>query len=322
RCGVKAKSLQKASSCLPKNVDAKKPVCMREEQYLLEYECYINYLEVKLEQLYCLLKANEVDKTPGLSTTAKPARALFVRTATVMLSATSPLPAYRNESGSVAKGKSSKGTAAEFHQEGSWRDVADYLLPFGDVLGKARRRKAAKRNRGAIQWNRKHKEPDGANVPREANRERVRPTRSEVNSKHKDKHRYRDREVSKYGHVESAGHFKAIRGNRGGRPQRIKNRNRYPGERKRHNDSKQRRVPSRRRGQGSRDRWKPVRDLALEDYDNRLTRGATERRVDNPWEHYDRYKDQGEGYVRDRYPRRSKASGKRSYSRRRDASDR
>ncbi|KAL1482925.1 hypothetical protein MTO96_033474 [Rhipicephalus appendiculatus] len=226
-----------------------------------------------------------------------------------MLSTTSQSPAYRYESGSVVKKKNSKSTATEFHQKGAWSDVADYLLPFGDVLGEERRRKATKRNRGAIQWNRKHKEPDGANVSKHKNKD-------------KHRHRHRDRKVSKYGHVESAGHFKVVRGNRGGRPQRIKDRSRYPGMWNRHNDSKQKRVPSRRRGQGSRDRWKPVRDLALEDYDNRLTRGATERRIDNPRERYGRYKDQGEGYVRDRYPRASKASGKSRYSRRRDVSDR
>lgn len=333
RCGMKARNLQKASSCLPKNVDAKKPVCMHEEQYLLEYgdkatdllECYINYLEVKLEQLYCLLKANEVDEKPGLSTTpttAKPASTLFVQTATLMLTTTSQSPDYRNESGGVVKRNNSKSTAAEFHKNDPWLEVLDQLLPFGDLLGEALRGKATMSNRKMKQWKRKHEEPDGANISREEGLERARPTSGEVNSKHKDKNRHRDREVSKYGHIESGGYGNAIRGGSGERRQRIRVRTRYPALRKRHSDSEQRRMPSRLRGQGGRDRWNPGQDFALADYDNWLTHSATERRVYNPWERYDRDMGEGEGYARDRYTRASKASDKSRYSRRRGVSDR
>lgn len=329
RCGMKARSLQKASSCLPENVDAKKPVCMGEEQYLLEYgdnamdllDCYINYLEVKLEQLYCLLKANEVDKTPGLSTTpatAEPARVLFVRTATVMLSTTSKSPAYRNKSASVITGKNSQNITAGFHQKDPGREVVDLLLPFGDGLGEVHWRKAAKRNQGGKQWNGKHKGPHRANFPRKENGKWARHTNHEVNSKHKKK--YSERQVSKYGHVESAGHVTAIRGHRGGRPERTGDRNQYSSVRKRRNDSKQKRLPSETQGQGGRDRWKHVRDLVSEDYDNRLYQSATERRVENPWERYDHKKEQRESYVRDIYPRESKTSDNSRYSRGRGVS--
>lgn len=333
RCGMKARNLQKASSCLPKNVDAKKPVCMHEEEYLLEYgdkamdllECYVNYLEVKLEQLYCLLKANEVDKNPGLSTaptTSKPASTLFVQTATLMLTTTSQSPDYHNESESVVKRNNSKSTTAEFRQKDPWLEVVDQLLPFGDVLFETRPGKATMSNTKMKRWNRKREEPHAANVPREEGRVRAEPTRGEVNSKQKDKNRHRDREVRRYGHTESAGYGNAVRGGRGRRRQRIRVRTRYPGVRKRHSDLEQRRTPSRLRGQGARDRRKPAQDFALADYDNRLTQSANERRVYNPWERYDRDRGEGVGYVRDRHTRASKASDKSRYSRRRGVRDR
>ncbi|KAH6938409.1 hypothetical protein HPB50_009139 [Hyalomma asiaticum] len=67
RCFTNASFLDKAKKCLPRSVNLKTKTCLREEQYLLEYRCYVKRLRMKMEQLYCLLRANELSPNPGLN---------------------------------------------------------------------------------------------------------------------------------------------------------------------------------------------------------------------------------------------------------------
>lgn len=72
RCGTSKSFLEQARKCLPKSVNLKTPVCMREEQYLKEYgdnapgvlKCYQEVLSLKADQLHCLLEANHLEESP------------------------------------------------------------------------------------------------------------------------------------------------------------------------------------------------------------------------------------------------------------------
>lgn len=72
RCGTSKSFLEEARKCLPKSVNLKTPVCMREEQYLKEYgenapgvlKCYQEVLSMKADQLQCLLEANHLEESP------------------------------------------------------------------------------------------------------------------------------------------------------------------------------------------------------------------------------------------------------------------
>nr|XP_050043226.2 sarcoplasmic reticulum histidine-rich calcium-binding protein-like [Dermacentor andersoni]XP_054932016.1 sarcoplasmic reticulum histidine-rich calcium-binding protein-like [Dermacentor andersoni]XP_054932017.1 sarcoplasmic reticulum histidine-rich calcium-binding protein-like [Dermacentor andersoni] len=91
RCRMNASFLDKARKCLPRSVNLKTKICLREEQYLLEYgdnvmgivRCYVKSLHMKLETLYCLLRANELAENPGLdvvpTATQPPTRVPLIR---------------------------------------------------------------------------------------------------------------------------------------------------------------------------------------------------------------------------------------------------
>ncbi|KAL3219407.1 hypothetical protein MRX96_030425 [Rhipicephalus microplus] len=58
RCYMNASFLDKARKCLPRSVNLRTKTCLSEEQYLLEYRCYVKRLRMELKQLYCLLPHN------------------------------------------------------------------------------------------------------------------------------------------------------------------------------------------------------------------------------------------------------------------------
>lgn len=90
RCGTTSLFLEEARVCLPRSVNLKKTICLKEEQYLLEYgdnamgivRCYLKTLRMGVERVQCLMKANELDLSPGLNITSTVGSSLSLTTPT------------------------------------------------------------------------------------------------------------------------------------------------------------------------------------------------------------------------------------------------
>ncbi|KAH6938408.1 hypothetical protein HPB50_009138 [Hyalomma asiaticum] len=209
--------------------------------------------------------------------------------------------AHRKHSGSAAKRNNPKSAGADIRQVNPWHDLdlMELSLPTDDLFGERRRPKAAKGTRQTKRRKKKRKELGGSNVLREDGRQWPRPVRSEMDYRHQDKNTYRGRQISKYNRAESQGDVYARHDDRGQRRRGSGLHARRPGLGNRFDDQERRRMPSRLRGDGGRDRRKPAQDSSIDDYNDWPARRAN-RHSYASWESYDRDRDEDVAYVRDR----------------------